>query len=260
MRQSRHPPSGLQADALLVGGLQARRRRSRRRAAHGARGHRRRRLCRALLRHRARRFGDRRVRARGRRARCRRQHAQRRRRERRGEYRQELHRQGARPGSRGREGHHGVGPRRLQPDRDADRARADRLLLGEEGPLRRGLDAQGLQIPGGARRQPQRRCRLGRLHGAEGAPARGDGVRLLLRRHGGGALGQAAPRPLLQGPARRGPPAQDHDLRQGGGENHQPKPARAGASRPRAGTSRLATSSSPPTATPATRRRSSSGG
>ena len=28
--------------------------------------------------------------------------------------------------------------------------------------------------------------------------------RLLLRRHGGGALGQAAPRALLQGPARRG--------------------------------------------------------
>ena len=65
------------------------------------------------------------------------------------------------------------------------------------------------------------RRRLGRLHGAARAPARGDRVRLLLRRHGGGALGQAASGALLQGPARRGAPAQDHDLRQGGGEDHR---------------------------------------
>ena len=136
-----------------------------------------------------------------------------------------------------------------------DRARKDRLLLGEEGPLRRRLDTQGLHVSGEPRRQSERGCQFGRLHGAQGAPARGDGIRLLLRRHGGGALGQAAPRPLLQGPARCGAPAQDHDLRQGGGERIDNARQRLAhhhlARRP----SRLATSSSPPTATRATRPR-----
>ena len=162
----RHPAQGLQGDALLVGGVQAGRGRSRRRAAQGARGHRRRRLCRALLRHRTRQLRHRCLRAGGRRTWRRSQHAQRRRRQWRSEHWQELHRQGAHAQSRGREGHPGVGPRRLQPDRDADRAREDRLLLGEEGPLRRRLDAHGLQVPGEPRHQPQLRRQLGRLYGA----------------------------------------------------------------------------------------------
>jgi glycine/D-amino acid oxidase-like deaminating enzyme len=47
--------------------------------------------------------------------------------------------------------------------------------------------------------RPQRRCRVGRLHGAARAPARGDRQRLLLWRHGGRALGQPASGALLQG-------------------------------------------------------------
>ena len=106
---------------------------------------------------------------------------------------------------------------------------------------------------------PERRCRFWRLHGAKGAPARGDGFRLLLRRHGRRALGQAASGTLLQGNAQRRAQAPDRHLREGCGEDHHARGSgwRIETSR---GTIEAGTSSSPPTATPAMRRRSSRAG
>ena len=98
-------------------------------------------------------------------------------------------------------------PRCLQPDRDADRAREASTATGRR--------PAASSAPGRPRTTTTRSSRVATLNANAGsgaymvpqrAPARGDGVRLLLRRHGGGALGQAASGALLQGPARRGAP------------------------------------------------------
>ena len=167
----------------------------------GAGGHRRRRLCRAV--HRAgsseARRGLRRSRSGRTWLRC--QHAQRRRRQRRGEHRQKLFRQDA--GPRIRTGAGGAGGRRrcVRIDRAPDRRARHRLPLAEDRPFRRRLDADAFCRPGEEARAAERSRALRGLHGAARTSARGDGERLLLRRHGGGAIGQSAPGAVLQGPA-----------------------------------------------------------
>ena len=176
-----------------------------------------RRLWRPVDRARAGALGRRGDGAGARRVRRRRLDAQRRRRERRHDAGQGLLGQGREERSRGMEegddAHAGRRRRFAGPGADGDRARGHRMPLAHERPLQRRLHAAPLRRAGRQGRHLQCERRPRHLHGPARAAARGDRLRLLLRRHGGGAHRPAPSRALLRRPAEGGAPRRRQTLR-----------------------------------------------
>ena len=152
-----------------------------------------------------------------RRVRRRRLDAQRRRRQRRHDPGQGLLGQGREERSRGMEEDHDADAGRRRrfagPGADRDRARGHRVPLAHERPLQRRLHAAPLRRAGGQGRHLQCERRPRHLHDPARAAARGDRLRLLLRRHGGGAHRPAPSRALLRRPAEGRAPRRREALR-----------------------------------------------
>ena len=171
-------PQGLQVDAVVVGVVASQQRAEPGPAAQDRRAGGRRGLWRPVDGAGAGAFGHRRDRAGTRRLRHRRLDPQRRRRQRRHDHGQGLLRQGRRRRRRGEEedhaAHAGRRGRFAGPGRDGDPARGHRVLLAHERPVQRRLHAAALCRAGGQGRHLQCKRQPRHLHGAAGAPARGD--------------------------------------------------------------------------------------
>ena len=148
------------------------------------------------------------------------------------------------PRSRGAEDHPGLGPRRLQPGRDADRARKDRLLLGEERPLRRRLDAARTTPTRSSRvATPKRQCRARAPTWCRASASARRWRRTITTAAWWWSARPSSIRRSTTGDCwMRRAARNDHALRQGGGEDHHASGQGLAASRPRAATSRPATS------------------